>query len=315
MLVISDRVDVHEETLGGLLADPELEVSGLAWNGDQLVVLPQYPSQAPALGCLPLISGEALGLLASSGTVVTSGCLQWVDSGLPSQIDGFDGFEAIAFDGRHAFLLVEAKQGGRAVGYFVRAVLEGPALVLELDTLLKFPAQVVAENLGYEALVVLEEGVLVMHEANGAVNGNPKAFLVNRDGVLLREVQMPLIEYRVTDATASEQGRFWVSNYHYEGDLWPAGLDCPAFFSEFFQGFRGHPLFTSLSERPVERLMELRWDPTTGTVEFETVLNISVQGEGRNWEGIAKGLGGGFVLFTDKYPRSILGRVPKSVSK
>ena len=150
---------VIEIPLSGDIASRDAELSGLAWYGDRLVALPQYPElwsetgvvgSAGQLGTGDSDSGETepddaenSGSDASDADA-TAGALFAIESGalnsfldgvsegavqaarvpidIPSVISslpGYEGFEAIAFVGDRVYLTVEADTPERTRGYLI----------------------------------------------------------------------------------------------------------------------------------------------------------------------------------------------------
>ena len=138
-------------------------------------------------------------------------------------------------------------------------------------------------NVAEESLIVDGDRVITFSEANG-VNcvARPLAKVFDSELNYQGAMPFPVIEYRVTDATAlDEQGRFWVINY-----FWPPekrklrpGPD-PEIAR--FGAPPGHD-----PEGCVERLLELQLLPDDRIVRTDTppIYLQTVPGEDcRNWE-------------------------------
>ncbi len=116
---------------------------------------------------------------------------------------------------------------------------------------------------------------------------------------------MPRVEYRLTDATeADRRGRFWVSNYHWPGAEWQTAT-CS--LTERHGEGESHARCVT-----VERLVELAH--TERGVEVTRTPPIQLQlvddEHARNWEGLVRLPGRGFLLVTDEHPSTLLGFVP-----
>lgn len=299
--------------LSGPLAEARSELSGLAWLGDRLLLLPQYPerfdeaggdgalftlTRAEILACLP--QGDCPPLLPQP--------LRLEAPGLTQLVPGFEGFEAIAFDGTTAYLTIEASPGGGMMGYLVRGRYDAAqnSLRLELDTLHPLPPQAELDNMSDEALLLLPEGVLTFYEANGrSVNPQPVARQFDRDLQPLADLPLPALEYRLTDVSDLDaEGRFWAINYFYPGDrkLRPAE-DALAQY--------GMPT-AQVGREPVERLVQFSWSAEAGLQRVDRPpiwLAAAEDGEARNWEGLVQLDGEGFLLVTDRFPNTQLGFV------
>jgi hypothetical protein len=147
--------------------------------------------------------------------------------------------------------------------------------------------------------------VILFYEANGAaVYPEGRAPVFDRDLNPLEPLALDNLEYRLTDATASDgQGRFWVSNYFFPGDLAILPMADPL-AEQFGRG----PSHATASV--VERLVELRLPDGQGRIALSGTPPVQLRlAEGqvpRNWEGIARLDGRGFLLVTDRYPETIL---------
>ncbi len=295
--------------LGGPLAGRRAEVSGLAWHGDDLILLPQYPTfSAPGEGAvyslpkaaiLDFLEGRTAGPLEPTPIPLTAG-------GLAARVRGFEGYEAIAFHGDRAFLTVEASPGGGMMGYLVagRLAPDLSALTLDPDTLLEIPPQADLSNLSDETLVVVGDRLLTIYEANGAaVNPSPVAHLFTLDPAPAGTVPLPSVEYRLTDATAPDaQGRFWAINYFYPGDA-----DLRPARDPLAERYGRGP--THARSEAVERLIEFRYEAEEIVLVDRPPLQLELlpEGKARNWEGLVRLDGRGFLLVTDKFPATILG--------
>jgi hypothetical protein len=184
-----------------------------------------------------------------------------------------------------------------------------PGLSITLDplSLREIPQAVQLDNMGHEALLVLEDRVVTLYEANGA-NVNPSPVVQTFDLQLspLASVPMASLEYRLTDVTTVDaSGMFWALNYFYPGE---ADLLDPApdpLVDQFGEG----P--THAASEVVERLVELAWSPSGVTHTGAAPIQLRLMpGEARNWEGLVRLDDRGFLVVTDKFPTTILAFVP-----
>jgi CubicO group peptidase (beta-lactamase class C family) len=293
----------------------ESMISGLAWYGEDLILLPQ---QRPVGGALSVHRGKLYSIPRSvlireitnpSGGYLPVETWSLEAPGIDS-LPGFQGFEAIAFDGDRVFATVEADPGEDSHAWLLRGranpttrrVSFGPPAT-------RIIGRSGIRNLTEEALVVHGGEVVSIHEANGGeVNPKPVVHLFPTalatgnpgDGRIL---PMAGLEYRVTDATsADEQGRFWVTNYLWPGDSVLQVLSDPL----------GGPAAGSRSSEVgwVERLVELQITPEGISTTDRQPLYIE-PGEGpRNWEGIVRLGELGFLVVIDKFPSTRLAFVP-----
>ncbi len=295
--------------LAGPMATPEAEVSGMAWYGDNLVILPQYPERF-ALGNLPQV------FVLPKSTIVET--LEGDPKGLDplpvpliapdfrQHIPGFQGFEAIGFAGDRVFLTIEADTGGSVRGYLIGGQVIGTLDRLEIDpeTIVAIPSRSGLGNMAEEALIVTDDAVLTLHEVNGAaLNASPVAHRFSLDLVPLGTIPFPALEYRVTDATSlDETGEFWVMNYFFPGDrnLKP---DQDPLIETYGVG----P--THSKQETVERMVALRYEGNRITRLDAPPKLLALEQAGRNWEAIVRLDDQGFLVMTDKFPDTIFGFV------
>ncbi|WP_224371715.1 hypothetical protein [Hyalangium versicolor] len=298
--------------LGGPLQSDAAELSGLAWYGDHLIMLPQYPDwQGGGVSCLYTVSkADILARLdhTASGALEPR-CIPFDGAGHEKRIQGFEGYEAIEFAGDQAYLTVETVSGSTGTGIIVtgRIAPDLSGLKLEASPMASIPLPVDVSNAGFETLVVGEDRVLALYEANGALV-NPGAAAESFDRALTpsRKLPLPPIEYRITDATSmDEEGRFWVINYNYPGSQKHFKPAPDPFMARYGTG----P--THARKPEVERLIELQVKADGIVLTGRPPLQLQlIEGTGRNWEGLVRLDDRGFLMVTDKFPKTLLGFVP-----
>jgi hypothetical protein len=284
---------------------PEAEISGLAWHEDELVLLPQYPARfggsvfvAARRDLEAFIAGRSRGPVRVRRVPLDA-------PGLEDALPGFDGYEAIAFAGEDVYCAVEARPDPEhTVGYLLRGHAAPGRLeriTIDVSHRARLAAQTDLTNTGYEAITVQGERVLALYEANGDINPHPRVLAFDRALEPEHELALGELEYRVTDATTVDSdGRFWVANYHWPGSPWQPGV-CR--LTEQYGRGESHARCTT-----VERLVELaivggRVEPTARPpILLELVDDLHA----RNWEGVVRMPGGGFLMMTDEHPASIL---------
>lgn len=304
------EVEVVEVPLPGVYGAALREYSGMAWHGDRLILLPQYPS---ALGnrLVGLERSQLLAYLdgAPADTLVPVP-IPFDDGGLPGSLPGFQGFEALAIAGDTAFFTIETSGAFGMRCHVARGQVRtegGLAIALEPQSLSEVPLAVQLDNMCHEAVLALPDRVVTFFEANGAnVNPDPVVQTFDLQLAPLAALPMARLEYRVTDVTPADAGgRFWAINYFYPGE---AELLNPA----------PDPLVAQYGEGPthaaslvVERLVELVWSPAGVTLADRPPLQLRLmERESRNWEGLARLDDRGFLLVTDRFPTTILAFVP-----
>jgi hypothetical protein len=310
------RDPVTEIPLSGPAAQPSAEVSGLAWYGDDLILLPQYPDFASeegdgALFALP--KADLLAYLAGAWPGPLEPVpIPFIAPGLAGRIAGFEGYEAIAFLGDQAFLTIEADTPAGMRAYLVSGWIapDLSALTLDTTTLAEIPAQSPVGNKSDEALLVVGDKLVTIYEANGAsITPSPVAHLFSTDLAPMGTLPFPHIEYRITDATALDaEGRFWAINYFFPGDtdLWPTTDPLDERYGQSA---------TRNQHQAVERLVEFQYTQSAIRLIDRAPIQLGssdslLGGLGRNWEGLVRFDDDGFLLVTDLFPGTILGFVP-----
>ena len=290
---------VIEIPLRGSAGNPDMEFSGLAWFGDHLLLLPQYPNRQGD-HILALDKTDVLDYIEGRrNKALKPARIDLKAKGL-DKIRGYEGVEAIVVDGDRAFVTVEAGLNGQMMGYLIPGAIDGnrsgklKSIKLAVDERIELPPRAGIPNFSDEALVVAAGDIFSIYEANGsAVVRSPTAWRVDLATSGREPASFPPVEYRITDATEVDaNGRFWVVNILAPDQIGLLGSGSDAV--------------------PVERLVELQITDA-GIVRTDTpviTLNLENQPGERNWEGVARLDNLGFLVITDSSPRTILGFVP-----
>lgn len=307
----------------------QAEFSGMAWHGDRLLLLPQFPERfAPVTGEGPdgmlwVLEREVLREAVHQAPRGRAQPLRprpfpFYDSGLRDRIEGYEGYEALAISGDTVFVTIEARGEGGMYGYLATGHIGPDAVRLDPLSLTPIPppqrggVPLTVSNMSYEALALVGRRALVFYEANGDRLADRPAALeldLGAGDSTLRPVPFPRLEYRITDATPPDaDGRFWVLNTFWPGDAVRLAPARDVLAARYGYGW------THERSPVVERLVELQITDD-GVVEVPRapiVLRLLPGGVTRNWEGIAP-FEGGFLLVTDAYPDTRLAfvRPPK----
>jgi hypothetical protein len=304
------EVEVISIPLPAPLDKPNAEISGMAWYGDKLVLLPQYPDRFNVDDYDSLFFIEKEDLLNyienPEENVISLSQIPFDDGSIQDQLPGFEGYEAIAFTGDRFYITIETKPDDHMMGYLAAGSIEGDLvfLSLNLEKINELPPQDDFTNASDEAIVIYQEKVYTIFEDNGQTQ-NPDAIVhvFDLDLNALGTIPMAPIAYRVTDATeADENGVFWVMNYFYPGDTHLVQDADP--LTELYGEGETHALY-----EPVERIvkMALTDEGVTLVDEAPILIKLLPDDEARNWEGIVHLDGEGFLIATDKFPETILG--------
>ena len=211
--------------LSGPLQSENAELSGLAWYGEHLVMLPQYPGwEKDGTPCLYTVSkADILARLEHTAAgPLTPRCILFDSGGLEKTHPRFEGYEAIGIlAGDQAYLTVETHRS-TGKGFLVTGRIAPDLSVLKLEASPRaelIPCQTDVPNAGFETMVVGEDRVWPCTRPTGpASTRRPAAESFNRSLGPSGRLPLPAIEYRITDATSLDAaGRFWVMNYNYPG--------------------------------------------------------------------------------------------------
>ncbi len=287
------------------------EYSGMAWYGDYLILLPQYPNYSTTSGdgvLFALPKADILAFLDGSTTdPLDPIAIPLIAPKVRRSAHGFEGYESIAFKNNQVFMTIEGSPDSGMTGYLVTGTIEPDlsAINLDVDSLITIPAQTKIGNLSDETILVTNDSVVTFYEANGAiVNPTAVAHRFNFDGTPIDTIPMPPIEYRITDATSLDaENRFWAINYFYPGDG-KLKADVDPIADKFGKGA------THATREGVERLIELQYsDDSIILLDTPPMQLQLIEEDLRNWEGLVRLDERGFLLATDKYPTTMLGFV------
>jgi hypothetical protein len=310
---IPAEVAVQEIPLSGPIAARRAEISGMAWYGKTLILLPQFPERFGTEGSGAVFSLSKSILLDivhnNLNTRVEPQKIPFDDGGISKKIKNFEGFEAIAFAGERVYLTIESSPG-QMKGYVISGSIEpgGSGIVLDPASLTEIPLQKNIDNLSDESIFIFGDQIFTLYEANGAkVNPTPIAHLFNRSLQLVDVLPFPNLEYRITDTAPPDQGGFfWAINDYFPPDQWKLKPQNDILAEQYGLG-ESH-----LKNITVERLVLFQVTETEIRLVDTPPVQLRLEGDvaPRNWEGLALLDQQGFLIATDKFPRTILGFVP-----
>lgn len=303
---------VTQISIDGPLADSKAELSGLTWFGDDLILMPQYPSvfaENNEDGFLYYIpKSEILNYLdGKNETPLIPRPIKLIAPGLAAEIPNYQGFESIGFSGTQVFLTIEAGSGADDMqGYLVSGAITADLSTLKLDTtkLAKINPQAHSANHTDESMLVLKDKVITFYEVNGVgIVSHPVAHVFDHDLQPLDTISMPNIEYRLTDTTAGSGDTFWGINYFFPGDIDLLPATDP--IKDKYGNGKTHSLYPQ-----VERLVEFKYSDSGITLMNTPPILLTLHKDAYNWEGLARLDDRGFLMATDKFPTTVLGFVP-----
>jgi hypothetical protein len=217
---------VQQIELAGPVAAARAEISGMAWCGENLILMPQYPDQydQDGVGKVFSIPKEEISayLSGESTSPIEPVQIPFDSDDLPVDLSGFEGFEAIAFVEDKVYATIESRQGTGMMGYIVSGSVDAACSAIRMDgeSAVALPPQADLSNMSDETILYYQQDIYTIYEANGLnINPNPVAHCFDEDLAPFGDVPMAQIEYRLTDATTVDaDGLFWAINYFYPGD-------------------------------------------------------------------------------------------------
>ncbi len=309
---IPEEIKVERIPLAGPFANRDSEISGLAWYNDYLILLPQYPSrfESDYDGKLFAIAKDSIlsFLNGKADLTITPIEIDFIAHGLATKIEGYEGFEAIAFFDNKIFMTIESSPNNM-LGYLISGVIKRDLskIIINTDKIAEIHPQASINNATDETMLVTSDKVITIYEGNGKnVNPFPIAHVFDHDLNLLETISFPNIEYRITDATNLDENKcFWAINYFYPGDENAYNPSVDPISIVYGKGAT-HSKYTT-----VERLLKLKYSESGITLVQEAPIQLELINDdnSRNWEGIVRLDDIGFLLVTDKYPETILGFV------
>ena len=304
-LIFCEEAKVQEIKLSGLITDKKQEISGMDWYQDRLFLLPENMG-----GFLFSISkGEILDVIKGGKKLpITPKKTRFKTPDYSSLIKGFDGFEAIAFNGDEIYISIESEHNGEMVSYLAWGNIDSKSLEViinkkDLQTI-KTPIQL--NNISFESLLINDKDIIMIYEANGSnLRKNAKQTVISHKSKNISQINFPNIEYRITDVTRMDNnGRFWAINYFWPGDkklLMPGNDDV---LNRVKQGSSHSKL------DQIERLVEFQLNRDEISISDTKPIQLFLESDAsRNWEAVARLDDKGLLIATDKHPKMILGYV------
>ena len=308
-LVSAGEVMPIEIPLQGEAADRSLEMSGLAWYGDYLILMPQYVNKkAPGFYFL---SKEKINewLDGDRSKALKPGKIDLIIPNYDNVIGGYQGFEGLCFSGNKVYLLMESKNDGVMSSYIVAGAMDFKKKMLEIEQgkIEQITPPKNINNMGYESILKHKYRLLVLFEANGInINPNANAEYYTTSLKHKESVSFPNVEYRITDVTDIDgKGRFWALNYFWPGEKEMLDPGKDLIIKNYEEG-KTHQQYEHV-ERLVEYKIRSNQISRTDSPPIQLVLDET----SRNWEGLVRLDKKGFLMIVDEHPRTILSFVAK----
>ncbi len=286
----------HEIPLNGPIKDRLSEISGMTWYKDQLILLPQYPQRIKGQSNLYFIEKKQLGkwLKNNSNSPISP---KEIPIHIPQNltaIENYQGFEAICFHHNHCFMIVEQhhKPTGTMGAKLVRGKLVDGEIYID-EYFVSLPMPKTYPNMGYESMAIYNDRIILFHEINSK-QLNPESAILCYDFDLkpVENIPMPETQFRLTDMTEVIDNQFWAINFFWNGER--------KWFQEYCKKEQVNDSFMQL----------LSYNLTAQKVvqnPSEIIIDMP-DNQAYNFEGLVR-YKSGFLIITDKYPRTVFGLV------
>ena len=300
----AQEISPIEIPLSGEASERNLEMSGLSWYKDNLILMPQYVNELnPAFYYLTRVSINNW-LNGDQSQPLTPQKIDIVMPDYDDLINGYQGFEAICFRGSNAYLIMESKFNDKMKSFIVKGKIDMKNKTLDIgkDGFYEISLPVNMKNMGYESILKYKRSLMILFEANGVnVNSNPKASFYNFSLKRKKSFSFPNIEYRITDVTeVDNQGKFWALNFFWPGEK---KLLNPAPNTLLINLSKGS---THKQFEHIERLVEFKIEGNSIIRTNNAPIYLELNKNSRNWEGLVRMNKNGFLLIVDEHPRTIL---------
>ena len=294
--------------LSGQAEDKTLEMSGLAWAGETLLLMPQYPNNSK-----PLVYGIDKSIIKdrikNPRIPIEPKEYSIQLKNLLDSVPGFQGFEAVCYVRGELYFLIEAEVNRLMSSYLVKGSFDETEKKIIIDEyhLTKIEPPVDIHNMAFESLLYTRKTLWALFEANGTnANPSPKMYAFSLGLRSKKPISFTNVEYRITDITTVDSyGRFWAINYFWPGYRKYINPKNDVYVHQFGKGE------THTKYEHVERLLEFQISNNgvvpTGTRPVGIVLE---ENNPRNWEGLVKLDNLGFLIISDEHPKTIFAFIP-----
>lgn len=283
--------EVKEVKLPNILSSPKLEMSGLAWYEENLILLPQLLRTSTGQKKLFSISKKQILHYLSDPTFQISVTeLTLIDAEIDKIIPSPE-YEAIGFKGESIFLLIESDQGDMKSFIVKGDANENGVFSLDPNSISQVPIKHNYFEMAGETLLIKDEKIYVIYEVNGKNrNSNPQVFVYDLNLKYLGAESFPSIEYRITDATSvNSENKFWLINSFYPSEEYLLKPKADLFSPSVFQS----------RKLGVKRLIEMEFSDES--IQISSRKPIMLHWKDWNWEGLVRLDDLGFLIINDTY--------------
>ena len=308
-IILAKEVLPIEILLTGEATERSLEMSGLAWYNDYLILMPQYVNESKPRFYYLKKSTINDWLNGNKEKPLNPSKIDIIMPDYFNSIKGYQGFEAICFIGNKAYLIIETKNNDSMQSFIVKGSMDikSKTLIIDPEKKVEILLPVNIKNMGYESILKYKYRLMVLFEANGInVNSDPKASFYNSSLKQKGHISFPNIEYRITDATElDDQGRFWAINFFWPGEKKRLNPGKDLVLNNTVKG-ETHQEFEH-----VERLVEFKIDGKNIYKTNSLPIQLKLNQYSRNWVGVVRMENKGFLMIVDEHPRTILAFIKK----
>jgi hypothetical protein len=299
--------------LDELSSNRRAEYSGMCKYNDKVILLPQYPSffrNIVGTDIIFMLTNQQLNeaIKKKGKTELKAKQIKVVNNLSYKLLPGYEGFEAICYDGQYFYIAVEFNSTTNQSG-LLKAQLRNNDTELhilnEQSIVLDLPANVF--NASYESIFLHNDSLYLIYEANGArINKKQIVKKVSKDFSSIEDITIEPIEFRITDVTDfDENGKGWAINYFWPGDLEKYNPEDDSIDNLYD--------YCNNIEQGIERIIPLKIEDDAISIDFmrePIYIKRKVLDYSSNWEGIVK-TEAGFLIVTDKFPHTILRYIKK----
>ena len=224
-------------------------------------------------------------------------------------IPGFEGLEAIAFNGNNVYITLESKDDKMMRGYLAWGTIDPTTkeVTIPKKNLLELETPIQVNNMTFESLLIHNDHIILFYETQGMnLQKSVWQYRVSLADFSVSKIEFPNIEYRITDVSRiDDQNHFWAINYYWPGDAKRLKPAPDPIVMKYKEG-KSHQ-----NSDVVERLIEFEFNENKIQLSGREPIQIELDEKAsRNWEGIVRLDDRGFLVATDKYPEMILGFIP-----
>ena len=208
-IILAKEVLPIEILLTGEATERSLEMSGLAWYNDYLILMPQYVNESKPRFYYLKKSTINDWLNGNKEKPLNPSKIDIIMPDYFNSIKGYQGFEAICFIGNKAYLIIETKNNDSMQSFIVKGSMDikNKTLIIDPEKKVEILLPVNIKNMGYESILKYKYRLMVLFEANGInVNSDPKASFYNSSLKQKGHISFPNICLLYTSPSPRDRG-------------------------------------------------------------------------------------------------------------